>query len=165
MEITLKSFMNEIHYKVNITLRLLYEFKTGTESILLIDLLKRMIEKIPNHRETYNTLIDHAFFKSNQDRLKIVRDVAKKCFDENNDYLIKTMNKNEVHMEGSLGEETTECKKFLDEISKLPGDPDIKQCSSLLKIIAFQVVICFWMLTRHPSLFYCIFRKTTVYSN
>ena len=147
MEVTLKSFMNDIQHKVKITSWLLYEFKTDTESILFVDLLKRMIEKIPDHRETYNTLIDHAIFKSNQDRLKIVLDVAKKCFDKCNSFLINIVNKNEVHMERFLGEETHEWKTFLDEVSKLPGDPDIKQCSSLLKIIAEQVIIWSWMFT------------------
>ena len=142
LPITLKYFNGEQTYQVN--LKLLNEFQTDTESILFIDLIKSMVQEEPNYRGNCTKLIDHAFFKGNTDRLQIIRELAEKIFynGKSNENLLKIMNKNEVHMEGSLGAEFAPWKKFLAETSKYSEQqPDIKVCSSLVKLISKQVII------------------------
>ena len=147
MVITMNLSRDKMHHEVTIKLKLLDELRTNTDSILFIDLLKRMVEKIPDQRETCEHLIGHAALKSNQERLEIVQLLAEKCFDGDeciNEYLIKVMDKNEVHMEGSLAEDSAEWKKLLAEVANF--QTDIKKCSSLLKIFAVQVIFCSWTL-------------------
>ena len=165
MAITSTFFKNEISHDYKINLKLLDSLTKDTDTILFIDLIKRMIEKVPDQRQTCESLIHHAALKTNKGRLEIVQHLAGKCFDGDkciNEYLVKVMDKKEVHMEGALGEDSAEWKKLLAETSKLPDSPDIKKCSSLLKIFTKQVIIRFWI---QLSLFYCIFRVATFSSN
>ena len=125
------AFLNcEFHHKVKIDLKLLDRFRTDTDTILFIDLIKRMIKKDPNQRETCENLIDHAALKSHKGRVEIVQHLADKCFYFKifcfNEYLVKMMNKKEVHMEGSLGEDSDSWKDLLAEVAKLPKNSDPK---------------------------------------
>ena len=141
MDIHTTFLKNECHHKVKIDFKHLAVLTKDTDTILFIDLLKRMIQEVPDQRETCEDLIEHAALKSVEGRLKIVGDLAGKCFDGDkciNEYLVKVMNKKEAHMEGSLGEKSAEWKELLAEVSNLPGIPDIKTCSSLVCI--FHVI-------------------------
>ena len=143
LAITTTFSKGEFHHKVKIDLQFLEDMTKDTDTILFIDLLKRMIKEVPDHRETCEDLIEHAALKSKNEQCWIVRDLVDKCFDENkciNEYLVKVMDKKEVHMKGSLGEDSAAWKELLAETSKLPEHPDIKICSSLLKIFAEQVI-------------------------
>ena len=137
-------FKSEIHHKVKIDLKLLEALTKDTDTILFIDLVKKMIQEIPDQRETCEDLIEHAALKSNEERFEIVERLAGKCFDGyngTNKYLVKLMDKKEVHMEGSLAEDSAEWKEFLTEVVKNPRlRPNIKICSGLLKIIVGGVI-------------------------
>ena len=139
------TFLNgEIYHKVKIDLKLLEALTKDTDTILLIDLIKRMIQEVPDQRETCEDLIEHAALKSNEERLEIVELLANKCFNEDeciNEYLVKVINKREVHMEGAMGEDSAEWKEFLFETANYPElKPDIKICSSLVKIFNNKVI-------------------------
>ena len=139
MAITSTLFKSEIKIESKISLKLLDALTKDTDTILFIDLIKRMIQEVPDQRETCEDLVEHAALKSKEERLQIIKHLAEKCFDGDkckNEYLVKVMNKKKVHMEGSLGEDSAEFHKLLAEISKLPNGPDIKTCSSLLKTFA-----------------------------
>ena len=144
LAITTTFFRSEIHHKVKINLQLFEALTKDTNTILFIDLVKRMIQEVPEQRETYENLIDHASLKSNYERLQIVLHLADKCFDGNkcnNEYLVKVMDKKKVHMEGFLGEDSAEWEEFLAEVAKnLKLKPDIRSCSSLLKIFKGKVI-------------------------
>ena len=139
------TFLNgEFHHKVKIDLQLLEALTKDTDTILFIDLIKRMIQEVPDQRRNCEDLIEHAALKGNEERLQIVEHLAGKCFDGDkcvNEYLVKVIDKKEVHMEGSLGEDSAEWKELLVETTKLPKlKPDIKTCSSLLKILSDEVI-------------------------
>ena len=162
------TFLNgETNHKVKIDFKLLEALSKDTDNILFMDLIKRMIKKDPDQRQTCEDLIEHAALKGNEQRLEIVQHLAEKCFDGDeciNEYLVKVIDKKEVHMEGALGEDSAKWKKLLVETSKFQAiKPDI--CSSLLKIFAGQVIIYFWMLTLHKCSYYCICRVATAYYN
>ena len=135
---------NEFHHKIKIDLQLLEDMTKNTDTILLIDLIKRMIQEDPDQRETCEDLIEHAALKDNEERFKIVLYLAGKCFENDeckNEYLVKVIDKKEVHLEGFLGKDSAEWKEFLAEAAKLPEPKeDIKICSSLLKIFFNQVI-------------------------
>ena len=135
----------EFYHKVKIDFELLEALTKDTDIILFIDLIKRMIQEVPEQRQTCEDLIEHAALKSDQERLKIVEHLANKCFDGKrckNEYLVNMMDKKEVHMEGFLEEDSVEWRELLAEVAKLPEHPDFKICSSLLKIFAVEVIIC-----------------------
>ena len=139
LEITLKSFKNKINHKVKIDLKLLKTLTIDTDSILLVDLIKRMIQEVPDQRETCEDLIDHAALKSIEERLQIVQFLAGKCIDD--EFLVKLIDKREVHMEGFLGEDSAAWKEVLAEAEKYPKlKPTITTCSSLLKIFSNNVI-------------------------
>ena len=133
-----------MHHKVKVDLKPLDTLTKDTDTILFIDLIKRMIQEVPDKRETCENLIDHAVLMNCEERLKIVQRLEGKCFDRDkcmNEYLVKMMNKKEVHMEGFLGEDSAEWKEFVAEVAKLSQlKPDIKTCSSLLKIFNKWVI-------------------------
>ena len=135
---------NEFHHKIKIDLKLFEALSKDTDTILLIDLIKRMIQEVPDQRGTCEDLIEHAALKDNEDRLQTVHYLANKCFADDeciNEYLVKVIDKKEVHMEGSLGEDSAEWKKFLAAAAKIPKPKaDIKICSSLLKIFYSEVI-------------------------
>ena len=131
--------------KVRIDLRLFNELQTNTDSILFIDMIKRMIKEVPAHRETCKDLIGHMALKSKQEWLQIVEHLADKCFDGKkckNENLVKMIDKKEMHMEKVLGEDSAEWRELLAEFGKLQEHPDIKTCSSILKIFTEKVMIC-----------------------
>ena len=144
LDFNTKFLNSKFHHKVKIDLQLLEVLTKDTDTILFIDLIKRIIQEVPDQRETCEDLIEHAALKSNEERVEIVERLAKKCFDGDkckNEYLVKVMNKKEVHMEGFLGEDSAEWKELLAETTKLPKlKPDIKTCSSLLKILSDEVI-------------------------
>ena len=143
MAITTTFLKGEFHHNLKIELQLLEALTKDTDTILSIDLIKRMVHKYPDQRETCENLIEHAALKSNEERVKIVRHLAEKCFDKDeciNEYLVKVIDKKEVHMDGSLGEDSAEWREFLAEVAKLSQlKPDIKTCSNLLKM--FQALV------------------------
>ena len=150
MAITLTFFKNEICHDSKINLKPLDLLRKDTDTILFIDLIKKMIRKTPDQRETCDNLIKHAALKSNEERLEIVQLLSNKCFFQDkciNEYLVKMMDKNGVHMKESLREESDAWQEFLVGGLMLPEDLDIKICSSLLKILSKQVTIYFWMLS------------------
>ena len=133
----------EFHHEVKIDLKLLEYFKKDTDSILFVDLIKRMIKEDPNQREICKKLIEHAALKSNFERLQIVGSLGGKCFFHGkciNEFLIKVIDKNQLHMEGFLGEGSDSWQKFLAKFSYLLEKPDI--CSSYIKLFLNQVIIC-----------------------
>ena len=138
------TFLNDVFYhKVKIDLQLLEVLTKETDTVLLIDLIKRMLHKVPDQRGACEDLVEHAALKSNEGRFFIFRKLAAKCFDEDkcvNEYLVKVIDKKEVHMEGFLGEDSAEWKKLLFETAMFPSKPDIKTCSSLLKIFSDWVI-------------------------
>ena len=82
----------EIEYKLEISLKLLDDFRTDTESILFIHLIKKMIQESPDDRETCNNLSNHIFFMSDEKRFEIVQDLAERIFkkgQKRNEYSIK----------------------------------------------------------------------------
>lgn len=103
-----------------------------------------MVQVTPNYRETIENLINHAFFKDNEKRLQIVRELDEKCFDNGkctNENLVKILDKNEVHMEETLGEDSNSWKEFSAKASKfLKQQPDIEICSSLVQLFSKQVI-------------------------
>ena len=140
LTINMKYYNDEIHYEVQINLRLLDEFRKDTDTILFIDLIKKMVHKDPEGRETCENLINHAVFMNIEYRCTIVRDISRKCVDKDN--IIKILNRNEVHMEGSLEKESDVWKDFLNEISKCtPPSIDFKVCSNLVQLFRSQVNI------------------------
>ena len=144
LAITITFSQNEFHHKVKIDLKLLEALTKDTDTILFIDLIKRMIQEVPDQRENCEDLIEHAALMNNEERLEIVQHLAEKCFNRNkciNEYLVKVMDKKEVHMEGSMGENSDEWKKFFTETAKYPDSPDIKKCSSLLMIFDNWVIL------------------------
>ena len=150
LDINIKFFIGDIQHKMNIDSQQLDALTKDIDTILFIDLINRMIHRIPDQRETCENLIDHAALKSNEERLEIVQHLAAKCFDGDeckNEYLVKIMDKKKVHLKRSLAEDSAEWKELLAETSRLPRNPDIKICSSLLKIFAEQVIIISWLLT------------------
>ena len=144
LAITTTFLKGEFHHKVKIDLQLLEDMNKITDTILLIDLVKRMIQEVPDQRGTCEDLLEHAALKNNVERLEIVQRLAVKCCRRKfykNEYLVKVMDKKKVHMEGFLGEDSAEWKEFLAEAAKLPKlKPDIKICSSLLEIFYYKVV-------------------------
>ena len=154
LDINIKFVNGEIQHSMVIDSLLLDALTKDTDTILFIDLIKRMIKKVPDQRQTCEDLLKHVALKNEKGRLEIVQLMANKCFNADeciNAYLVKVMDKKEVHMEGSLAEDSAEWKKLLAEVANF--QTDIKKCSSLLKIFAVQVVLCFWML---PLNFYLI---------
>ena len=152
LAITITFLNGKFHHKVKIDLKLLEALTKDTDNILFIDLIKRMIKEIPEHRQTCEDLIDHAALKSDQKRLEIVQHLADKCYDGDecrNEYLVKVMNKKELHVEGALGEDFAGWKEVLAEFGKLPVKPNFKACSSLLMMFTKQVIIWCWNLTLH----------------
>ena len=132
----------KFNHKVKIDLQLLEALTKNTDTILFIDLIKRMIQEVPHQRETCKDLIKHAALKENE-RFQIVQYLAGKCFDEDkciNEYLVKVMDKKEVHMEGFLGEDSAEWKELLAQAADFSLKPDIKVCSSLLEIFYDKVI-------------------------
>ena len=136
---------NEFHHKIKIDLQLFEDLTKDTDTILLIDLIKRMIQENPDQRETCQDLIEHAALKNEEKRCEIVLYLACKCFKHDeciNKYLVKVINKREVHMEGCMGEDSAEWKAFLAETAKnFELKPNIKICSSLLKIFYNEVIM------------------------
>ena len=145
MDINIKFLNGEFHHKVKIDLQPLEDMTKDTDTILFIDLIKRMIQEVPYQRGICEDLIEHAVLKSYEERLEILQLLAGKCFDGDecrNEYLVKVMDKKEVHMEGSLGHDSAEWREFLAEAAKNPElKPNIKTCSSLLKIFNIKMVI------------------------
>ena len=143
LDFNIKFLKGEFHHKVKIDLKLLEALTKNTDTILFIDLIKRMIQEVPDQRETCEDLIEHAALKNEEGRLEFVQLMAGKCFDGvecKNEYLVKVIDKKEVHMEGFLGKDSAEWKEFLAEVAKYPElKPDIKTCSSLLKIFYNKV--------------------------
>ena len=91
-----------------------------------------MLQEVPDHRENYKKLLDHAVFMGNKARLQIVSSVAEKSKQNDiNEILKDIMNKNEVHMEGFRGTETDEWLEFLAANSNCRL-LDIKSCSILV---------------------------------
>ena len=129
---------------MKIDLQLLEDISKNTDTILFIDLIKRMIQEVPDQRETCEDLIKHAALKNEKKRFDIVKHLANKCFDRDkciNEYLVKVMDKKKVHMEGALAEDSAEWKEFLAETAQFSTlNPDIKTCSSLLKIFHNKVI-------------------------
>ena len=135
---------NEFHHKIKIDLQLLEDKTKNTDTILFVGLIKRMIQEDPDQRGVCEDLIKHAALKDIEGRLEIVQRLACKCFDKDkckNEYLVKVIDKKEVHMEGFLGEDSNEWKEFLAKTAKYPEPKaDIKVCSSLLKIFYSKVI-------------------------
>ena len=128
---------NELKHRVKVNLKLLDEFRSDTDSILFIDLIKRMIRENPEERETVYKLFQHAVFKNDEELMNIVEYIAKKCFTStgDNEYMIKIIDKDELHLEGFLEAEFEPWNKFTDEMIKYTQlKPDIKTCSSLLRL-------------------------------
>ena len=144
LDFNTKFLKGEFHHKVKIDLQLLEDTTKNTDTILFVDLIKRMIKEVPDQRKTCENLIEHAALKSHEERLQVVEHLAKKCFKWDkckNEYLVKVMDKKEVHLEGSLGENSAEWKKVLAEAAKLSQlKPDIKTCSSLINIFKKDVI-------------------------
>ena len=145
LDVHVKFVNGAIQHKTIIDSQLLDALTKDTDTILFVDLIKRMIKRVPDQRQTCENLIEHAALKTNKDRFEIVQLMAVKCFDGNeckNEYLVKMMNKKEVHLKGSLAEGSAEWEKLLDEAAKYPElKPDIKKCSDLLKVFAVEVII------------------------
>ena len=141
MAITSTTVKNKTHYQVKVDFKLLDSFRTDTDTILFIDLIKRMVQEKPVHRETRSLVYCHGAFKTNTERLEVVQGLSKKCFNGNqgDKYLISIIDMHKLHMVGSLGESSTEWLEFLAEAAKHQLKPDIKVCSSLLEI--FKKVI------------------------
>ena len=151
----MKYLKDKVHYDVQINLRLLDDFQKDTDTILFIDLIKKMVHEVPEVRETCENLINHALFMNIEYRCEIVRDISRKCFDK--ERIIRILNRNEVHMEGSLEKESDAWKNFLNEISKCTSpNPDIKVCSSLLQLFRSQVNIESYSFLKIVSLFVII---------
>ena len=133
------------HYEVEINLKPLVDHRTTSDSILFTDLIKRMIREDPDDRETCEKLIKHAVFMNEGEQCKIVEKVAYKCHALKNkfpnSFFIKILNKDELHLEGFLGEDTEAWKNFESIRSKFPElQIDIKTCSSLLRMFDFMVI-------------------------
>ena len=168
LDFNIKFQNDEIHHTVKIDLQLLEALTKDTDTILFIDLIMRMIKEVPDQRETCESLIEHVAFQNEEGWLEIVQLLAEKCFNGDecvNEYLAKILDKKEVHMEGFLGEDSAEWKELLAEIAKFSVKPNLKICSSILKMFAEQVLICCWMLTLHLYSYYCIFRVASVSFN
>ena len=140
--IIMKLSKEVVHHEITIKLRLLDELRTNTDSILFIDLLKRMIEKIPDQRETCAKLIDHAIFMNIENRCEIVRTISNKCFKKDkciNQNLIKIMDQHNLHKEGSLRASWWD---FLDEAAKCTSQqPNIEVCSSFVSLFQHIVIV------------------------
>ena len=100
----------------------------------------------PIDRETCEKLLEHGVFKDTNEWLKIVREMSLKCFAGGkcaNEYLVKVMNKNERHVEGSLGADSVAWKEFLSETSKFPElKPQYRVCSSIVHVFGdLQVTV------------------------
>ena len=137
LEFNIKFSKSEVQPTVKIDLLLLDDFRKDTDSILFIDLIKRMIRENPEERETCDKLIQHAVFKNDEELMNIVEYIAKKCFTStgDNEYMIKIIDKDELHLEGFLEAEFEPWNKFTDEMIKYTQlKPDIKTCSSLLRL-------------------------------
>ena len=80
LDINIKILNEQSHHNSKIDLNLLDQFKIDTDTILFIDMIKQMVEKIPEQRETCEKLIDHAALKSIEGRHQIVQHLADKCF-------------------------------------------------------------------------------------
>ena len=121
-----------IHDKVKINLNLLDKYEKNIDTILYIDLIKKMVQEEPTERDTCKNLIDHVVFMGNKERLEVVHKLAEKCMDKD---FIEIIDRNKVHMKRSLSEESAEFKALLDEILKFPDvETDIKICSSILDL-------------------------------
>ena len=98
-----------------------------------------MVQEIPINRKNCTKLIDHAFFKENDKRLEIIREIAKDFFCTNkskcNEKKIETLDKKNLHMVGFSHKECENLNKFI-ESSNFKLQADIKVCSSLLQIFA-----------------------------
>ena len=144
LDFNIKFLKNEFHHKIKIDLQLLEDMTKDTDTILFIDLIKKMIQEVPDQRGTCEDLIKHAALKNEEGWFEIVERLSYKYFDEDkciNEYLVKLIDKNQLHLEGSLAEDSAEWKEFLAETAKnLKLKPDIKICSSLLKIFYNQVI-------------------------
>ena len=136
MDINITFLKYEIKHHVKLNLKLLDGFRTDTDSILFIDLIKRMIREKPDERETCEKLIEHALFMDDQERYKIVDEIMYKCFlgEDDHNYLIQVIDKNELHLEGFLGEESEPWKECLVKMPMYNPDrkPELKICSNLL---------------------------------
>lgn len=136
-------FKETLKHEVKINLKPLDILKFDTECILFIDLIVKMVQEEPKYRESCDNLINHAFFKGKNNRLKIVRKIANECFDMAETIypnLVINLDKHEVHYEGFLGEDSAPWQKFLTGASSYPEKPDIKTCSSLIKFVSKQVI-------------------------
>lgn len=144
MQITTKFFKSNPKHEARIDLKPLDLLRSDTECILFIDLIKSMVQEEPNYRVTSESLIEHALFKENEERLQIVQELAEKCFDKDQciyEYLVEIMNQNEKHMKGSLVEDSAEWKKLFAKTAKFPDlKLHIKVCSNLVKLISKQVI-------------------------
>ena len=143
MSVTKTFKYGKAHFDVEINLKPLDEFRATSDSILFTDLIKRMIREDPDDRETCQKLMKHAVFMNEDEQCKIVEQIADKCFllkkNYSNPFLITILDKDELHLEGFLGLETEEWKKFELGMTKTP-ELQIKNCSSLLKIFEGQVI-------------------------
>ena len=133
------------HYEVEINLKPLVDHRTTSDSILFTDLIKRMIREDPDDRETCQKLIKHAVFMNEGEQCQFVKEFAMKCYNLRwrfpNSFLIKTLDKDELHLEGFLGENTEAWKNFESIRSKFPDlQIDIKSCSSLLQMFEYMVI-------------------------
>ena len=150
LDINFKFLNGEIQYRMIIDSQLLDTLTKDADSILFVDLIKRMIKKNPDQRQTSEDLIDHAALKNDKEWLEIVQLMAGKCFSGDkciNEYLVQIIDKKEVHMKGSLAEDSAEWKELIAEVAKLSVKPNLKACSSLLMIFSEQVFSCSWMVT------------------
>ena len=151
------SFLNtETFYTVKIKMMLLDEFRTDTESILFIDLIKRMLKEVPNERETCANLIEHAVFMDFDRRCKIVQNISVKCFNKDkciNRSLIRIMDQHDLHKEGHLKVNHERWKNFLKKVSEctslqpdvnkystIQSDPEV--CSIFVNLFQHIVTIC-----------------------
>ena len=134
---------------------LLDEFRTDTESILFIDLIKRMIKKNPGERETCESLTKHAVFMEITSWCEIVQNISNKCFDKDkcNQKLIKIMNQHDLHKDGHLKVDHEMWKNFSDKVSDcttlqpdqkmyhtIQLDPEV--CSIFLNLFQYIVTTC-----------------------
>lgn len=143
LPITIRIFPSNQTYQVN--LDILHKFRKDTESILFIDLIRKMIREIPGSRSTRELLIKHAVFMNITDRVAVVQSFATSfLFDSNeqdNKNRIAIIDGKKLHMKGILSAKREELENFLTVMNEtyLNLDLNINVCSSLLQMFASQV--------------------------
>lgn len=134
--------------------------KDNTDIILLIDLIKRMLEEVPQKRDSCQQLIKHAVFMKFKKRRFLLRKyvVNHECFVFDSKF--HPINKNKLHLNGLKDTD----KKFVDELDLRMVDPrfpqhvfEIENHESCIRLLLnFAFVNSFLPLEHLSSSFYIL---------